>query len=647
MSKFLKINRFFAILVLAVLFISCSDNNNSNDGLDFNDEELSEEEIAILNERINDVTNDVESYVAKVSSIEELEKYIDEISENPNIDSAWIENGALGVKVKDGGLIIYDEGMPYDDSQSRTSQTLPTENLQAIKSRLAEVSRKNISQINNIQDNTLSRSTEKFLHGCKNKKVLLFNAIGEDDIQKYLDDNIKALLESMFGVFEVTAKQGEECTADFILKNFHDYGLILMVAHGNYFGGEHWIITGERANDLELLWLNDYDEYLEWVYGSQSIYYNAFDVNLGRCLAISETAIKDKMQGKFDENSILYAVTCQTFKKNNNLANAFRDHGLGAFIGFDNNVLIKYGIDGFIKLILHDMIFSRSAIDFSEEGIEHKEISLMESYNDNKNIFSDWSGTFGTNTQMCISCESDDIAVFSTINSEEVVNLGFPTNWAGCNIGAKSPEEFGEYYQIYEGIDIKKIISSFFGSIDENRKYYCNMDVIYDKKYDKANKLLGDEWCLPDTFDILFITDFCKSKKYKLNDINGKRITGVSGESIFLPMAGYVYVNEYGESKMVSQNSELLYPTSYMSYDPISKWGYSVDKDVVRVAFSSSLTDWSDLNKWYWYYDSWYQDGKYKKCKYPIRAVKDNPFYNNQQSKSTQNSMIQCAKISN
>lgn len=631
MSKFFLNQSVFAILVLAVLFISCSDNNNSNDGLDFNDEELSEEEIAILNERINDVTNDVESYVAKVSSIEELEKYIDEISENPNIDSAWIENGALGVKVKDGGLIIYDEGMPYDDSQSRTSQTLPTENLQAIKSRLAEVSRKNISQINNIQDNTLSRSTEKFLHGCKNKKVLLFNAIGEDDIQKYLDDNIKALLESMFGVFEVTAKQGEECTADFILKNFHDYGLILMVAHGNYFGGEHWIITGERANDLELLWLNDYDEYLEWVYGSQSIYYNAFDVNLGRCLAISETAIKDKMQGKFDENSILYAVTCKTFKKNNNLANAFRDHGLGAFIGFDNNVLIKYGIDGFIKLILHDMIFSRSAIDFSEEGIEHKEISLMESYNDNKNIFSDWSGTFGTNTQMCISCESDDIAVFSTINSEEVVNLGLPYNWAGCNIGAKSPEEFGEYYQIYEGIDMKSI----FGSIDENYSYYwARMGGIYDK----ANKLLGGEWYLPDSLCIEYIcSDFCRSKKYILNDINGVRITGVSGESIFLPMAGYYLIGEDGGVKKYNQNSQGLYPSSYMWYTPRDPFPFSgiYTKDVVAMLtleFEGSFLEWLR------YEDTYYIsfDGGYEfelRCfKYPIRAVQDNPFYNNQQS---------------
>lgn len=228
---------------------------------------------------------------------------------------------------------------------------------------------------------------------------------------------METLLNSLYGVFEVTVKQGEECTADFILNNFQDYGLILMVAHGNYLDGKHWIVTGTPVKKTE--WYNQTIE--TWKKGFGCIYRERFGEG-NSYWAINEDEIGSNMHlEEFEENSILYAATCHTFNSNKNLVNAFRILGLGAFIGFDKAVEYKCAICGFYE-ILFDMIFSRSAIDFSEEGIEHKEISLMESYNDNKNIFSDWSGTHGYNTQMCISCESDDLAVFSTINSEEVVS---------------------------------------------------------------------------------------------------------------------------------------------------------------------------------------------------------------------------------
>lgn len=39
-------------------------------------------------------------------------------------------------------------------------------------------------------------------------------------------------------------------------------------------------------------------------------------------------------------------------------------------------------------------------------------------------------------------------STISTINGHEYVDLGLPSGlkWATCNVGAKSPEEYGDYY---------------------------------------------------------------------------------------------------------------------------------------------------------------------------------------------------------
>ena len=95
----------------------------------------------------------------------------------------------------------------------------------------------------------------------------------------------------------------------------------------------------------------------------------------------------------------------------------------------------------------------------------------------------------------------------------ESVDLGLPsgTLWASCNVGATNPEDYGDYFA-WSSDDIAK-----------------------------AN--WGEKWRMPTKSEIeeLFKYTICKSTTE--NGVNGHRFTAKngSGNSIFIPLAGYYY----------------------------------------------------------------------------------------------------------
>ena len=113
------------------------------------------------------------------------------------------------------------------------------------------------------------------------------------------------------------------------------------------------------------------------------------------------------------------------------------------------------------------------------------------------------------------------------ITKGQKVDLGLSVKWAGWNIGASSPEQFGGYYA--------------WGEVTEKYKYTtdsykCNWQGlskmnIGGTEYDVARAKWGDEWRLPfDKCDWTFI-------RYK--GTYGAKATGPNGNSIFLPFPGY------------------------------------------------------------------------------------------------------------
>lgn len=125
-----------------------------------------------------------------------------------------------------------------------------------------------------------------------------------------------------------------------------------------------------------------------------------------------------------------------------------------------------------------------------------------------------------------------------------MIDLGLPsgTKWACCNVGADTPEGFGDYFA--------------WGETEEKSEYsretyrYCNFtnrrwhwenlgSDIAGTDYDAATANWGAPWRMPTLEQIDELLNDCTVEKTTQNEVNGLKFVGPSGRSIFLPDAGY------------------------------------------------------------------------------------------------------------
>jgi uncharacterized protein YjdB len=135
------------------------------------------------------------------------------------------------------------------------------------------------------------------------------------------------------------------------------------------------------------------------------------------------------------------------------------------------------------------------------------------------------------------------------------VDLGLPsgTLWATCNIGADSPEGYGDYfawgetkpkelynwstYQYCNGSKstlTKYCVDSSYGTVDN--KYEL------DPEDDAATANWGSNWQMPSSAQMeeLINSDYTTTEWTTLNGVYGRKITSkINGNSIFLPASGY------------------------------------------------------------------------------------------------------------
>lgn len=140
----------------------------------------------------------------------------------------------------------------------------------------------------------------------------------------------------------------------------------------------------------------------------------------------------------------------------------------------------------------------------------------------------------------------------STPNDHEWVDLGLPsgTLWATCNVGASSPEEYGDYFAWGE-IEPKEVYdwSTYKwcnGTADTFTKYcdnayYGSVDnkMVLDSEDDAAYMNWGPEWCTPTMNQIEELCNYCSIQWTIRNEVNGRLFTGPNGKTLFLPAAGY------------------------------------------------------------------------------------------------------------
>lgn len=146
--------------------------------------------------------------------------------------------------------------------------------------------------------------------------------------------------------------------------------------------------------------------------------------------------------------------------------------------------------------------------------------------------------------------------------------------WADRNIGASSPEDYGDYYAwgetetkpsydwtTYKWCNgsnnslTKYNTSSYYGAID--KKY------LLEKVDDVAHVKLGSNWRMPTDDEWYTLRTNSNCVETTQNGVKGIKVTGPSGNSIFLPYAG----QKSGTSLSEDTGSEGFYWSSFLKDD--------------------------------------------------------------------------------
>ena len=157
-----------------------------------------------------------------------------------------------------------------------------------------------------------------------------------------------------------------------------------------------------------------------------------------------------------------------------------------------------------------------------------------------------------------------------------VVDLGLSVKWASCNVGANAPEEYGDYFAWGE-ISPKKEYTE-----DNCTTYGVPMsDIAGNPAYDAATANWGGNWRMPTKDEIIELRKNCTWEWTSLNGVNGKRVTGPNGNSIFLPAAGFCESSSYYVGSDGYYWSSTPYGNSY--FDAYSLYFYYVHGDYYGV----------------------------------------------------------------
>ena len=162
---------------------------------------------------------------------------------------------------------------------------------------------------------------------------------------------------------------------------------------------------------------------------------------------------------------------------------------------------------------------------------------------------------------------SSNSETMGTENGYTYVDLGLSVKWATCNVGAATPEEYGDYfawgevepkttynwstYKYCKGTN--KTITKYCNNSTLGNDGFTDDKIILDLEDDAAYVNWGGSWRMPTEAEQQALVNNCTWTWTTQNGVNGYKVTGPNGNSIFLPASGYIdgtspsYVGERGD----------------------------------------------------------------------------------------------------
>ena len=170
------------------------------------------------------------------------------------------------------------------------------------------------------------------------------------------------------------------------------------------------------------------------------------------------------------------------------------------------------------------------------------------------------------------------------VSSEKAVDLGLSVKWASCNVGATSPEQLGDMFAWGETTTKEQYK-------EDNYLYYVSttdsyMDIGLDIKgtdYDAAHVKWGGSWRMPTRAEFDELMKKCQWEWVNLNGINGYKVIGKNGNSIFLPVEknNHYWTSDIWPSEQLKGKSEsardIFLDNGHVFGEGKSRWrGYNI-----------------------------------------------------------------------
>ena len=201
-------------------------------------------------------------------------------------------------------------------------------------------------------------------------------------------------------------------------------------------------------------------------------------------------------------------------------------------------------------------------------------------------------------------------------NHPHMIDLGLPsgTLWACCNVGANTPEDYGDYYawgethtKSYYGPSTYQFAVVIDDYHEQNGVFYDSatgkyyrMDYLGRKisdidiagtSYDAATTNLGASWCMPSAAQCDELINNTTSELTTQNEVYGRKFTGTNGCTIFLPAAG-----SHWENGFIFAGSSGHYWSSTQSKSPYYSGGpsfvFGINTNVPPTMEEAELSGW-------------------------------------------------------
>ena len=140
--------------------------------------------------------------------------------------------------------------------------------------------------------------------------------------------------------------------------------------------------------------------------------------------------------------------------------------------------------------------------------------------------------------------------------AHEYVDLGLPSGlkWATCNVGATTPEEYGDYFawgevepkEYYDWSTYKycngssSTLTKYCNDSDYGKDGFTDNKTVLDTEDDAATANWGGVWRMPTKSEQDELRNNCTWTWTTQNGVKGYKVIGPNGNSIFLPAAGYM-----------------------------------------------------------------------------------------------------------